>query len=60
MLMAEPSTYDIFAFKKKNGYVFLLVSNKINKKLSYVDGSATKHENFQTCRMLTAEPSTYD
>ena len=50
MLMAEPSTYDMFAFLKKNGYVdgwavniwhvFLLFSNKRNKKLSYVDGWA--------------------
>ena len=47
---AEPSTYDMFAFLKKNSYVdgstvniwhvFMLVSEKINKMLSYVDGSA--------------------
>ena len=50
ILIAELSTYDMFVFLKKNGYfaswalkiwhVFLLVSDKRNKKLSYVDGSA--------------------
>ena len=50
MLMVEPSTYDMFAFLKMNGYVdgsavnishvFKLVSKMRNEKLSYVDGSS--------------------
>ena len=38
MLMAEPSTYDMFAFLKKNGYVF--VSKYANINWTNVDGSA--------------------
>ena len=39
MLMAKPSTYDMFAFLK-NLYVFMLDNNKRNRNLSYVEGWA--------------------
>ena len=44
MLMAEESTYDMFAFKKKNGYVdgWAVTYNMFafKKKNGYVDGWA--------------------
>ena len=48
MLMAGPSTYDMF---------FLLVYNKRNQKLSYVDCLPSTYDNFH---MLRAQTSTYD
>ena len=44
MLMAEPSTYVMFAFLKKNGYVFWWILRR----------------EMNSCHMLMAQPSTYD
>ena len=62
MLMAQPSTYDMFAFFKKNGYdmFFCWFLKREIKSCHMLMAQPSTYDNFQTCCMLTAEPSTYD